>query len=477
MPRNTNRWFALGRRPMQRVLTRLQIGLIAIAYVAYCAIPVGAQETVTAPVTATAPPAPGGDNQELLSRWEYVMDISSVPPSDGTWTDFILTPDVFDQANQDLSDLRLYAASGEELPFALRVRNRQSEKKPIAARQFNPTQGPDGSSEISFELQDKSMEHNELEVTLPAKDYRRRVELEGSDDGTTWRPIHSQYLIDFSRGSQTMRDSSLKYPPSRYQFLRLRVFPDPLIDKGPVKIGPVVVLRRVEIPGEDLTLAAELGTRQAVPADGGPGSAWIVNLGGDQTPGSRLEIEVPDPEFVRNFRIEAGGLEGSGERMRNVTTGLWRRRRGEPKQALVATFPEVRAARLRVVITDNRNTPLQLQSVKYSAAARQIVFASQDDAARAQLYFGNPDAESPIYDFARNLPEKLAPVPVRATIGPRTVNPHFSPKPLPLTERWPWLIYVVLSFASIVLLAIAISLSRAAIARHDLAEAELAAGE
>ena len=192
---------------------------------------------------------------------------------------------------------------------------------------------------------------------------------------------------------------------------------------------------------------------------------------------SRLEIDVPEPEFVRNYHIEAGGLEGSGERMRTVTSGLWRRRRGEPTRTLVATFSEVRAARLRIVITDNRNTPLQLQSVKYSAAARQIVFAPQDDKTRVQLYFGNPEAESPIYDFARNLPEKLTPPPGRATIGPRTVNPHFSPKPLPLTERWPWLIYVVLSLASVVLVAIALSLSRAAIAQHDRAEAELAAGE
>ena len=156
--------------------------------------------------------------------------------------------------------------------------------------------------------------------------------------------------------------------------------------------------------------------------------------------------------------------------MTRVTSGLWRRRSGQPIGMLVATFPEVRAARLRIVITDNRNAPLQLQSAKYSAAARQVVFTPQANAGPVRLYFGNPEAESPIYDFARNLPEKLAPPPDRAVIGPRTANPHYSPKPLPLTERWPWLIYVVLSLASAVLVGIAASLSRAAIAHHDQAQ-------
>ena len=41
--------------------------------------------------------------------------------------------------------------------------------------------------------------------------------------------------------------------------------------------------------------------------------------------------------------------------------------------------------------------------------------------------------------------------------------------PLPFTERWPWLIYVVLSAVSIMLGAIIVNLYRAAIAQHDAA--------
>ncbi len=122
---------------------------------------------------------------------------------------------------------------------------------------------------------------------------------------------------------------------------------------------------------------------------------------------------------------------------------------------------------MRVTVTDNRNPPLQLESVSYAAAARQVVYAPQTTTEPLKLYVGNPDAQQPGYDFARNLPEKLEPPPGRASLGTDYPNPEYSPLPLPLTERWPWLIYVVLSLASLVLVAILLSLSRTVIAQYD----------
>jgi len=63
--------------------------------------------------------------------------------------------------------------------------------------------------------------------------------------------------------------------------------------------------------------------------------------------------------------------------------------------------------------------------------------------------------------------ERIVPVNL-VQLGDKTAAPS-SPQlaPLPLTERWPWLIYVVLGAACLVLLAILGALARAALARHD----------
>jgi hypothetical protein len=65
----------------------------------------------------------------------------------------------------------------------------------------------------------------------------------------------------------------------------------------------------------------------------------------------------------------------------------------------------------------------------------------------------------------------LEPAPRRADLSEPTRNPDYQPPPLPWSERWPWLVYVVLSVASLVLLVLLALLSREAIARHDRTQA------
>jgi hypothetical protein len=135
---------------------------------------------------------------------------------------------------------------------------------------------------------------------------------------------------------------------------------------------------------------------------------------------------------------------------------------------MVITFPETLARRLRLVVTDYRNTALTIQSARYTSPARQVIFDPPADMTPpVRLYFGNPDAAAPHYDFAATRPPELKPTPLRGSLGELTKNPDYRPPPLPWSERWPWLVYVVLSVASLVLLVLLALLGREAIARHD----------
>jgi hypothetical protein len=289
-------------------------------------------------------------------------------------------------------------------------------------------------------------------------------------------------LFRFQRGDKILEDNAVSYPPSRFRYLRIRVFPDPVVDKEadkePVKIGQVKVVRKVAVVGEALTLKGKLGRREAVRVDGRSGSAWVIDLGGEKVPCEEIEVEADDSEFARDYRIEWAGPPGSkGRFLRAALTsdGFWRRRRGEEKKPVTATFHEVRAARLRLLVIDDRNDPLKLGAVRFRSPARQVVFERPQEANPGlRLLFGNPKGEKPNYDFARNLPAQLDPPPVRAKLGDREANPGYEPQ-LALTERWPWLIYVVLGAVTVVLAAIIVSLARAAIARHDQQQGQEAA--
>jgi hypothetical protein len=81
---------------------------------------------------------------------------------------------------------------------------------------------------------------------------------------------------------------------------------------------------------------------------------------------------------------------------------------------------------------------------------------------------GNHSADEARYDFARNLAGEIKPPPVRVDLKGTTVlaNPDYQAPPLPFTERFSWLIYVVLGVATLALAGVLFVLARQALARQ-----------
>ena len=102
-----------------------------------------------------------------------------------------------------------------------------------------------------------------------------------------------------------------------------------------------------------------------------------------------------------------------------------------------------------------------------TAPVREVIFAREAAKGPLRLYFGNANAAAPHYDFAAHLPARLDPTPARTAAEDVTQNPDYQPAPKPLTERWPWLVYVVLSAASVVLLIILAALAHRALPQPE----------
>ena len=409
---------------------------------------------------------------EAVSAWQFLAEVPVAGAGPSPLIDFVLPPGVFDAARVDLADLRLYDAQLRDVPYALRIRSEVDTTETVEAKEFNRVPDPAGGMQVSLDLGDKQIDHNEVEVNTAGDNYRRRVALEGSDDRKEWNELAKRDVVRFPSGDKAFVDKTLSYTPSRYRYLRITLSPDPQNDRRPIEIGEVVVRRRVKVPGELDVREVPFGQREPVRAGGGPGSRWVLDLQAGAVPVDRLLATVADEEFARNWYVESGGPADANERFQRVAAGVWQRRAGERVQDMAAEFgQEVRAARLRLVVTDNRNPPLRLTAVKAAAPAR-VVIAKRPESPSGpwRLYFGHPKAEAPNYDFARNLPQKLDPPPNRVSLGPRQANPIYQPEPLPLTERLPWLTYVLLGAAVAVLAALIFNLARVAIQIADLRE-------
>jgi hypothetical protein len=419
---------------------------------------------------------PGG-GPEALTPWEWYHEVRltrSEPPS--PWFDFIVPEAVFGKAREDLHDLRLYDARGREVPYALRILRGETRQETLPAREYNHSSKGDGPAELRLDLGERTGEHNEIDVGVTGTNYRRRFQLQGSDTDGNWSDLLNSEVVDYAIAGQTISVRRFRYPASRFRYLRLLVFPEPRpagVAADRPEIQSAGVSRLTQIPGEEVTLPAHLEMREPVPADGGPGSAWLINFGGSTPPCDRLSFDVANDAFARPYRLEVANPD---EPRQVLTRGEWRRRPDQERKPMDIYLPrQPRASRLRLVVTDYRNPELVLTNARYTAAARQVVFASGPNrAGPLRLYFGNPRAEDPGYDFAANLPGTLEPAPTRLTPGPVLPNPDFRPPeapPKPWTERWPWLVYAVLGLASLTLLGILGLLGRAAIARQDRAAA------
>jgi hypothetical protein len=348
----------------------------------------------------------------------------------------------------------------------------------VPASEFNRLEPEEGPNELTLDLQSGSIQYNEITIKTSGTEFRRPVQVDGSDDAKSWSRLVTASVMLFSAEKQKFEVASFSFADSRYRYLRVRVYPDPYPEEDrdtSFRILDASVWRYVDVPGERLTREGVVKQREPVRSFRAPASAWIIELGGDRIPCDQIEVDVADAEFARDISVATEYPTGPLGQNEFVPVGLkneslWQRKPGDPMKPMIAVFDEVQTRRLKLEVTDHRNPPLSIRSIKFSAAARQIVFARPANSiGDLRLNFGNPVAEPPNYDFARNLPPKLVPPPTRTEAGAATTNPDFIPPPQPLTERWPWLIYAVLGSISVVLAVLILGLSRAAIAVHDSA--------
>lgn len=400
---------------------------------------------------------------ESLAAWQYYKEL----PSGGTPARFVLDRDVLDKARPDLADLRLYDkarsdmadlrvynAVGGEIPYELTVRRDVDTHSLFTSRDFN--RAVEGAAAIvSCDLGEQPRLHNEVRISTAGNNFRRMIEIDGSANGAQWATLASQaILFRFASGGRTVEQDSVSYPPSSYRYIRVRVERDPQVDRAAPEITSLGVLRAEHVKGETVSFSATMEPRDAEPYQGRPASIWRIDLGG-RVPLQSLEIDVAEQAFSRPFVLEivddpaAPELLASGDLIRTEEHNT------DPVRI---DFSERFARRLKLTVTDDRNPPLSLNGASALSAARELVFTAPHGVVR--LYYGNPKGKAPHYDSTSLIPPDRA-FQGNLTLGPQRANPTYHPEAKPLSERSPWLVYLVLIGACAALAAILVNLAKA----------------
>jgi hypothetical protein len=421
-------------------------------------------------VAAGPPPRSTGARAEPedLSKWEWYHEIQ-LPPGTSGLVDFVLPPAVFGRSLPDLGDLRLIDSAGKTVSYALRIRVPRNVQEPLPhQRTFNRAVRPDRSVEISIDLGEAPPQHNEIAVQLAGEGYGRALRLDGSADGKTWSKLLDRvYVVHLKVEDKIIDQHRFSYSPSRFRYLRVQVKPDRVLENDEPQLKSVEVYHSVRVPGEEVTHTAVLQPREPVRSDNEYASAWVIDLGAARVPCERLDVQIEEREFTRHFKLEQ--FEPGQPEAQLLVTGELRREVGNRSVSVPIVLQRPVFTRwLRLTIEDARNPPLTIGNVWYTASAREVVFrVPEGTRPPLRLYYGNPKATAPRYDFASTLPPRLGPLPDRVELGVLERNPQYVAPPLPWTERWPYLVDAVLTAACAVLLVILVVLARTALRRQD----------
>jgi hypothetical protein len=375
------------------------------------------------------------------SPWQYR---SRIQPNDDPASIAVvrLAPEVYVRARRDLADLRI-VRGGEEVPYLIETLRGSVEDHELEPAILNKSIAPARGLQITLDL-GGHLKHSRLRISTSETDFRQKVRIETGDDNRRWATARDDgYIFDFSKGDRHVAMLSVDYPVSTRRYVRATIF-------GWTRIA---ALGRAW-----LAYHHEQGAERDVVATVAPertedvrtkSSLLLLDLKQAGLPHDRVRLESRDAPFYRAVELEASSDQKNWQ---YVTSGTVYQIEGESSLSLPFSERHDRYMRLRIFNGDDR--PVQVSRVFVEAPARLLRFPMSRGAGDSWLYFGNPDAKPPAYDFAALLARQAPRPEARASLSPIAANPGYRPPPAPVppwSERHPQLLYATLALAVLVM--------------------------
>jgi hypothetical protein len=340
-----------------------------------------------------------------------------------------------------LADVRI-VRDGIEVPYLVRTLDGKREEREIRSEISNQSASSEG---VQATLDTGgNARHNRVRLAVNRTNFKQTVRIETSSDGRHWDTARTDGLIfDASDGDNHTEALTVDYPASTQRFVRVTI----LGWKNPSDLASIR-LTCYEETAEVRDVLAE--TVPVLHEDERTKAAvWTSDTGYEGLPRDSVAIGEPASRegagaglFYRRAEVETSpdgkvwAYAGQGEFSRTAT--------GE---SLAIAFPEHWDRYLRLRIHNGDKPPLLLKRLALRAYRREFVFAANSPG-RYWIYYGNPAAKQPSYDFAHVIP--AAAKPEEASVGAQEQNPVYIPPEPPLkpwTDRHPAMLYTILSAA------------------------------
>jgi Protein of unknown function (DUF3999) len=366
--------------------------------------------------------------QAQENEFAYKRKIERVTIED--WYAIALPPDAFIHAENDFRDLRildLKTSDTLEVPYLLDILDTEVSKHEVVLSTVNQSKK---GNEYYITFLNSGYKVNYLELAFAESNYFGTVKVEGSNDRKQWFDLATDEKIFSVQNAREQYASTLiNFPLTDYNYLRLTIAS---ADKLTFSSA---AFRLDEIkPGS----FENIPSRFSISTDK-KSKRTIIDVALDHyQPVSNVTLEIDRKnDFYRQMTVET--LVDSVKTERG-----WIRNYQTVSGTLITSFkpnqfsiPFTITNRLRIMIENYDNPPLEISAVKLNGAKVQLRAKLKSD--QSYLFYGNPSQYKPTYDI-EHFKEKIPIQVTAATLGaeerigktPTTINAIFENK------AWLW---------------------------------------
>ena len=295
-------------------------------------------------------------------------------------------------ATGGLDDLRLYDASGLEVPYLL-------VPPPVAGASWQPARAlPVAQTEKTsgFEADlGEPVPVDAIRVSGIRAPFLKRLVLEGSGDRERWTMLVPEGTL-FDLPAERLEQLTLGFIPGPYRYLRV-TWDD--THSGRVDLPATVAARRVPEPLPPAPpLRAQLLFERR-PSEPGV-SRFRVRLPAARLPIVQLDLTVGGGHLRRDARVSEARLDGDQATYHSIGSATLRRvvRDGISADALRIPIAPPREALLELVVDDGDNPPLDLRAVTAVFAELPWIYVEHEPGTLTARY-GDPRLPAPQYDL------------------------------------------------------------------------------
>ncbi len=360
---------------------------------------------------------------------------------------FNVPPAVFDKANPDLSDMRISSGDTTEVAYVIWSNTRTSERKRIDTQILNTSYIPQSYTTFTLDVGDTGIRTNSIEITTGSSDFVRRITIEGSPDNRKFAVLkEDDYIFDLSN-NHNIKNLTISYPATDYRYLKVTLWDDgeePLLEVG----GEIYLIE--DIKGESEVIPGAVKVVEVKTPK--PATEITLDLSYKNIPTSTIELTVNDTNFKRDVTLLAADTDTQKDYTVIAAASIYSIKTSRFSRSSTSfDYPSTQARYLKIIIANEDNTPLTVSGVTVSGVPRKITFSAAPDTDYT-LYFGNPRIESPSYDIAEvfSYIDRSTFLPV--SLGQVIENPAYKPgSDLPMTERYPWIIWGAIALMILIL--------------------------